>query len=74
LPFEEVQDLLPDLVKRTSFEMPRIHPRLFAKTAETADANTAVVLDALLQKHGQMPLHDESGLPVEISDAILARL
>ena len=54
--------------------MPRIHPRLFAKTAETADANTAVVLDALLQKHGQMPLHDESGLPVEISDAILARL
>jgi hypothetical protein len=74
LPFEEVQELLPDLVKRASFEMPLLHPRLFAKSAETADANTAVVLDALLQKHGQTPLHDESNLPVEVSDAILARL
>ena len=74
LPFEEVQELLPDLVKRASFEMPRIHPKLLASTAETADVNTAVVLDALLQKHGQMPLYDASSLPVEISDAILANL
>jgi hypothetical protein len=74
LPFAEVQDLLPDLVKKASFEMPVIHPRLFAKTAATADANTAVVLDALLRKHGQVPLHNDSNLPVEINDAILSRL
>jgi hypothetical protein len=69
-----VQELLPDLVKRASFEMPRIHPTLFAKAAETVDVNTATVLDALLQKHGQTPLYDESSLPVEVSDTILARL
>jgi len=74
LPYEEVQRLLPDLVKRASFEMPKIHPRLFAKVAEEADMNTAIVLDALFQKHGQTPLYDESVLPVEVSDAILARL
>ena len=74
LPFAEVKELLPDLIKRASFETSVLHPRLFAKAAETADENSAFVLDALLQKHGQMPVYNDRNLPVEINDALLARL
>ena len=74
LPFEEVKELLPDLVKQASLGMTLLHPRLFAKVAETADESSAMVLDALLQKYGQMPILDESELPVEINDEILWNL
>ena len=74
LPFEEVQALLPELVKKASFEMPLLHPRLFAKAAETEDRTVAVLLDALLQKYGQFPVMDEADLPMEVNDAMLAKL
>ena len=74
LPFEEVKELLPDLVKHASFNVPVFQPTLFAKAAEAADENSAVVLDALLRKHGQAPIYDENEVSIEINDAILARL
>jgi pyruvoyl-dependent arginine decarboxylase (PvlArgDC) len=74
LPFEEVKELLPDLVKRASFNMPVFQSTLFAKAAEAAGENSAVVLDALFRKYGQAPIYDENEVPIEINDAILARL
>ena len=74
LPFAEVEELLPDLMKKASLGMGVLQPRLFAKVAETADRNTAMVLDALLRKHGQAPVLDEKELPLEINEAVLARL
>ena len=74
LPFDEVKDILPDLVKSASFEMSTLHPALFARAATAVEENTAVVLDALLQKHGQFPVYDDSNLPIEINDAMLAAL
>jgi len=74
LPFEEVNDLLPDLTKRASLGMSLLQPDLFAKAASAADVNTATVLDAIFQKHGQSPVYDDSDLPYEINDRILAAL
>jgi hypothetical protein len=74
LPFDEVNQFLPELIKKASFEMPVLHPKLFAQAAESADRNSALVLDALFRKHGQSPVDDDSHLPLEINDAILAKL
>jgi len=74
LPFEEVREFLPDLVKQASFEIPALQPNLFADAAKRASIDEAMVLDMLLQKHGQLPICDDSNLPVAISDAILAAL
>ena len=74
LPFEEVEALLPELVKQASLGIPMLHATLFAKVAENADENSAIVLDALLQKYGQMPIMDAQDFPLEINDEMLAKL
>jgi hypothetical protein len=74
LPYEEVNELLPDLLKTASLGMPVLNPDTFAKAASEADESSANVIDWLLEKHGQLPIHTEKGLPIAVNDEILAEL
>jgi hypothetical protein len=74
LPYKEVHDFLPDLMRQASFGLPVLQPSLFARAAVQADEVQADVLDKLMRKHGQVPVHSARHLPVEINDQILAAL
>lgn len=74
LNYAEVNELLPDLIKTASLGMPVLNPYTFAEAASAADEACADVIDYLLEKQGQYPVHTEKGLPIAISDEILAEL
>jgi hypothetical protein len=74
LTYDEVNEIMPDLVKTASLGMPVLQPDAFAKAASEADEAHANILEHLLTQHGQYPVHSERGLPVEINDRILAEL
>ena len=74
LPVDAVRDILPDLLKTASLGMEVMEPQRFGKVAETLCESDADVLDTLMRMHGEKPVHCEYGLPVEISDRVLANL
>jgi hypothetical protein len=74
LDYDEVNEIMPDLMKTASLGMTVLQPDAFAKAASEADEAHADLLEHLLGQHGQHPIHSERGLPVEINDRILAEL
>jgi hypothetical protein len=74
LPVEEVQLHLPELMARTSLNMPIIEGKSFGKQAEYLDPLEADILEILMRKHGEIPEVDGRALPVEVNDAMLAKL
>jgi hypothetical protein len=74
LPVDAVRDILPDLLKTASLGMAVIEPQRFGKVAETLCESDADALDSLMRIYGEEPVHSEYGLPVEISDRVLAKL
>jgi len=74
LPVREVREYLPDLLKTASLGLNVIEPHRFGKVAETLCESDADVLDALMRLHGEVPVHCEYGVPVEINDQVLANL
>jgi hypothetical protein len=74
IPFEEISEVLPAVTKKAAFETHIINGSLLADAAKTVDENSATVIEALLNKHGQYPVYAEGNLPLEINDAILSKL
>lgn len=74
LSVEELQELLPDLLKTASLGMNVFQADRIGKTASTLPEHEARILENLLESHGQSPVHSDFGSPVEISDEILATL
>ncbi len=70
----EIRECLPDLLQTASLGMGVIPPQRLGKTASALPEHEARILDALLDSHGQRPVHSGCGAPVEINDAVLASI
>lgn len=71
---DEMRECLPDMLKAASLGMDVIQPDRIGKTASALPERDARILEALLESHGQSPVHSDYGAPVEINDAVLAAL
>ena len=74
LPEKELNDYLPDLVKEASLGTGSIVPVLLGEAAARLKEEDAIIVDALMAKHAQVPYNDRRKAAIEINDAVLVKI